>query len=413
MIVEFNGNRATKKIDLELADGLLAHRRQDANGHYFLPSAIHFVDDKDSVATRAYFPWPVFWSAWKWTGDRKYLDPIFDGGTTSLMQINANTLDILKLRKTWGPRIVAGETGRAGETRPKDGRGAARATRYRNSSVEHFAWQLSGDKSNLEKLYAAQIEECDLVDYIDTEGSLWIDRVGVPYADLQRARLGGIALIRNHEFPGHAVSWKFAAPANDESVAILVPNATPTSFKVIAFNVETVAVHATMTGWNIDPGVWEITQGIDTKNDDVADQSLTTWTNTFERTSSLEFTFAPRATTVLTLKLKTPGKPYWERPDLGINREDVEVQGREVRVRVHSLGSVPSPETTVVFRDWTGKIIATEKVDPLPAPVDLYPQTTDIVLTLPEGVEATGGTVEIDPDHRIEEITRLYNVVKL
>jgi hypothetical protein len=116
---------------------------------------------------------------------------------------------------------------------------------------------------------------------------------------------------------------------------------------------------------------------------------------------------------VLTLKLKTPGKPYWERPDLGINREDVEVQGREVRVRVHSLGSVPSPETTVVFRDWTGKIIATEKVDPLPAPVDLYPQTTDIVLTLPEGVEATGGTVEIDPDHRIEEITRLYNVVKL
>jgi hypothetical protein len=327
--------------------------------------------------------------------------------------LNANALDILDIRKTWGPRIASGETGRAGETRPKDGRGAARSNNYRNSSVGQFSWQLTGDKSHLEKLYAAQIEECDLLDYIGTEGSLWIDRVGVPYADLQRARLGGIALVRNHEFPGHVVSWKFAAPANDQSVAVLVPNATPTSFKVIAYNVETVPVHATMTGWNIEPGVWEITQGIDTNNDDVADQSLTTWTNTFERTSSLEFTFAPRATTVLTLKLKTPGTPYWERPDLGLDRDDVQVQGREVRVRVHSLGSVPSPETTVVFRDRAGKIIATEKIGPLPGPVDLHPKTTDIVLTLPEGAEAAGGVVEIDPDHRIEEITRLNNAVKL
>ena len=413
MLVDFNGNPATKKIDLELADGLLAHRRKDAEGHCFLPSAIHFVDDKDSVATRAYFPWPVFWSAWKWTGDRKYLDPIFDGGTTSLMQLNANALDILAIRDTWGPRITSGETGRPGESRPKDGRGAARSTNYRNSSVEHFTWQVTGDKSQLEKLYTAQIEECELLEYINTEGSLWIDRVGVPYADLQRARLGGIALVRNHEFPGHAVSWKFAAPANELSVAMLIPNATSTRFMVIAYNLATTPVRATMTGWNIDPGVWEITQGIDTQGDDAAHESITTRTNTFERTSSLEFTFAPRATTVLTLKLKTPGTPYWQRPDLGLDREDVQVQGREVRVRVHSLGSVPSPETTVAFRDRTGKIIATGKVGPLPAPVDLYPKTMDIVLTLPEGAEATGGAVEIDPDHRIEEITRLNNAVKL
>ena len=132
-------------------------------------------------------------------------------------------------------------------------------------------------------MYADQIDTCDLFEYINTEGSLWIDRVGVPYADLQRERLGGIALVRNHEFPGHAVSWNFAAPANDQSVAILVPNATPTRFKVIAYNLETTPVHATMTGWNIDPGIWEITQGIDTNNDDVADGNLTTTTAAFER----------------------------------------------------------------------------------------------------------------------------------
>jgi len=413
MLVEYNGNPTAKKLLLELADGLLAHRHQDADGHYVLPTAIHFVDDKDGVATRGYFPWPVFWTAWKWTGDRKYLDPIFDGGTTSLMAVNANMLDILDIRNTWGPRIVSGETGRPAEPRAKDGRTPPRMGAFRESTVGHFAWQLTGDKHQLETLYAGQIDDCDLLEYIDTEGGLWTDRVGLPYSDLQRERLGGVALVRSHEFPGHEVSWNFAPPAYDQSVAILVPNATPTSFKVIAYNLETTPVKATMTGWNIDPGVWEITQGIDTNNDDVADTNLTTTTAVFERSSSLEFTFAPRVTTILTLKLKTPGTPYWNRPDLGIDREDVQVHGREVLVRVHSLGSVPSPATTVVIRNRNGEIISTEKIGPIPPPLDLYPKTADVELTLPDGTEAAGCTVEIDPDHKLEEITRLNNVVKL
>jgi hypothetical protein len=412
MVVDYNGNPTAKKVLIELADGLLAHRHQDANGHYTLPTAIHFTDDKDSTATRGYFPWPLFWSSWKWTGDRKYLDPIFDGGTTSLMAVNANALDWLDQRKEWGPRILSGEGGRPAEPRLSDGRGDARVNAYRNSSVSHFLWQLTGDKQYLETLYASQIDNCDLFDYINTEGSLWIDRVGVPYAELQRARLGGVALVRNHEFPGHVVSWQFHAPANDQSVAILVPNGTPTGFKVIAYNLETTPVHAAMTGWNIDPGIWEITQGIDTNGDDNADLDLTSRTNTFERSSALEFTFAPRTTTILTLKLKTPGTPYWQRPDLGISRDDVKVDGREVRVRIHSLGWVPSPETTVVLRDRKGNIVATEKIPSIAAPIDLYPKTAEAVLTVPKNADVTGGTVEIDPDHRVEEITRLNNIVK-
>jgi hypothetical protein len=413
LLVDYSGNPAQKQLLLELADGLLAHRRMDANGLYILPTAIHFSDDKDSIATRSYFPWPLFWTAWKWTGDRKYLDPILGGGTTSIMAVNANALDLLDLRKDWGPRIMSGETGRPSDTRLKDDRGAARSTAYRNPSIAQFSWQLTGDKQYLEKLYAEQIEECDLVEYINTEGSPWLDRVGMPNVDLQRARLGGVALVRNGTFPGHVVSWKFATPANDQSVAILVSDATATAFKVIAYNLETTPVRATMTGWNIDPGAWEITQGIDTNSDDNVDLDLTSRTNVFERTSSLELTFAPRATTVLTFKLKKPGTPYWQRPDLGLGPEDVQVRGREVRVKVHSLGSVPSPATTVVFRNCDGKIIAMEKVPSIPAPVDLYPKTADVILTLLDGADATGGTVEVDPDHEIEEITRLNNLVRL
>jgi hypothetical protein len=235
----------------------------------------------------------------------------------------------------------------------------------------------------------------------------------MPTAELQRARLGGIALTRGNTFPGHVISWKFIAPATDQSLAILVPQSTATGFKVIAYNLETSPVRARMTGWNIDPGLWEVTQGIDTQGADQADQDLTTQTVPFERSRALDLTFAPRATTVLTFTLKQAGTPYWQRPDLGIDPSDVVVHGREVLVRVHSLGSIPSPESSVVFRDRTGRIVAVDRVPPLPAPLDLMPKTVNVRLCLPDGLGAEGGSVEIDPDNRLEEITKLNNVVHL
>jgi hypothetical protein len=418
LLVEFNGNPSAKKLDLEMADGLLAHRRKDKTGHYVLPSSIHFVDDKETFVGRTSFPWYVFWSAYKWTGDRKYLDPLFDGSPASVMMVNANLLDLLDLRQTVGPRIVQDKRGPEGAAAGLARRQAS-PTKIGHGDYgswytpEHFEWQLTGDKSYLESLYDQEIHEDVLGEYINTEGSLWIDRVGMPTAELQRARLGAIALTRGNVFPGHVISWKFAAPATDQSLAILVPQSTPTAFKVIAYNLETKTVHARMTGWNVDPGLWEVTQGIDTQGADRADRDLATRTVPFERSVGLDLTFAPRATTVLTFTLKQEGTPYWQRPDLGIDLEDVVVHGREVLVRVHSVGAAPTPESSVVFRDRTGRIVAADRVPPLPAPLDLMPKTVNVRLCLPDGLSAAGGTVEIDPDHRIEEITRLNNIVHL
>jgi hypothetical protein len=413
LLVDFNGNPDAKKIVLELADGLLAHRKIDAAGRGTLPSAVHFATDREGESIRAYFPWHLFWSAWKWTGDRKYIAPILDNGPTGLMAVNANALDLLDLRQEWGPRLLGGETGRPVEGRPKDGRTAARSNAYRNSASSQFAWQLTGDKKLLENLYATQIEECDLTEYINTEGSLWIDRVGVPYTDLQRARLGGIALVRNGLFPGHAVSWKFAAPANDQSVAILIPNATATGMKIIVYNLESQPVRATMTAWNIDPGQWEIVQGIDTTGSDNADDTTSTRTVKLERSADLAVEFAPRATTILTLKLKTPGTPYWSRPDLGMERGDVTLRDGALLVTVHSLGSAPSSKTAIVFKDRTGRVVASATIPPLEAPLDLHPRTTEVILRLPPNTDVTGGTVQIDPEQKLEEITKRNNTVQL
>ncbi|MBI5767283.1 MAG: LamG domain-containing protein [Verrucomicrobia bacterium] len=436
LLVDFNGHPAAKKIMLELTDGLLAHRkaptdaatpgargggrRGGGGGGGTLPSAIRFTDDAELTATRGMLPWHMFWGAWKWTGDQRYLAPITDGGIGSMMAINANALDLLSLRAEWGARFGAGERGTPAETRPTDGRAPlavssverSPAASFRSAAPGHFTWQLTGDKRALETLYAAQIETCAAMEFINTEGSLWIDRVGAPTNDIQRARLGGVALVRNALYPGHTVSWKFAAPATDQSVAILIPDATPTAFKVIACNLETTPVTATMTGWNIDPGTWEITLGLDANGDDTADQAITR-TASFERSRSLDFTLPPRATTIITLKLKTPGTPYWSRPDLGLDREDVTRTGDTLRVRVHSLGSVAAPASAIALRDATGKTIATATTPALEAPLDLHPRTAEVTLTIPAGANLTGATVELDPEHQLTEITTPNNTIRL
>ncbi len=172
-------------------------------------------------------------------------------------------------------------------------------------------------------------------------------------------------------------------------------------------------MRATMTGWNVDPGTWEVAQGIDTNDDDEADRDVATQETAFGRTQTVGLAFAPRATTVLTFRLKTPGTPYWSRPDLGLDPDDVKIDGHELRVTVHGLGSVPSPVTEMVFRDASGAIRARTDVPALAAPIDLRPKTGTVTLRLPEGADLRGGSVEIDPDHRLEEITRVNNAVKL
>jgi hypothetical protein len=417
LLVDFNGNAMGRKYMTEMADGLLAHRRTDGAGRANGPMAIRFSDDKEIETSRGYFPWHVYWGAYKWSGDKRYLAPLIDGGLGVLPMVNANTLDVLDtlgVRKDWGARVVNGERGAPVETRRPDGRAFGATRTVRPGADSHLKWQLTGDKSHLEALYAAQIDEIDKLAYINTEGGLWIDRVSVPTVELQRARLGGVALARNALYPGHVVSWRFAAPADDQSVAILVREASATGFKVVAYNLDTTPVHATMTGWNIDPGQWEITQGVDSDNDDVADQGLSTREEKFERSRSLGIDLAPRSTTVLTFTLKKPGKPYWSRPDLGIDREDVVARNGALEVKVHSLGGVASGPATLLLRAADGRVLASAPIPALAAPDDLLPKTAAVTLRLPAGsAKGAGATVEIDAGAGVEEITALNNVVKL
>ena len=297
------------------------------------------------------------------------------------------------VRETWGPQmpVLAAVSG--------------------DTASRHFAWQATGDTKYLEELYADQAKAARLREFINTQGSLWIDRVNVDHAELQRTRLGGVALVRNSYVPGHAVSWRFDAPDAEERVAILVPDASRERVQVMAFNLDATPVTAKMTLWDVAPGTWEVTQGIKPRAASGSIENATTRRADVGRSSELAVTFAPRTITVMDLRLVSKGTPYWSRPDLGIGEDDVRVSGRSMRVTIHSLGAVAAPASRVVVRDAEGREIARADVPALQAPLDLRPRTATVAVALP-AASWTRGSVSVEIPGGVQEITQQNNAVR-
>ena len=398
---QFNADPTARKVVIGLADGLLAHGKQDKTGAWSFPDEINWRSDAERAALPANSaPMQLFWAAYRWTGDAKYLRPILasvdKSGIRAISDLNENLLDALNKRATWGADAVKkAESGKA-------------------SDLElYLAWQTSGDKRWLEDLYGGEMQAASQRMYMMTEGHWWSDRVEIPSELLQRSRLGGIALKRNFMFPGHTVSWRFAEKDAAEQVAILVPGATPTHFKVIAYNTSGLPVKAAMTSWNVTAGQWRMTSGIDTKGADKADTGVTTRTVPLERSASVDVTFAPHQTTVMEFDLQTPATPVEGRPDIGIGADDLKLTGQTLQVTVHSLGAANAPAGTVTLVDAAGKVVASVASPPLKAPLDLTPKTASVKLTLPAGFNRRGATVHIALPSGAAEITQLNNTVPL
>ncbi|THD77055.1 MAG: LamG domain-containing protein [Phenylobacterium sp.] len=384
LLGDFNADPTGRKFVIGLADGLLAHGKQAADGAWTYADEINWRTD----ATRGTLPpntppMQLFWASWRWTGDAKYLQPILSaqakGGNGAIRQVNEDALAVLDKRATWGAAAV----------KAADGPRATNLDRY-------LAWETTGDTRYLESLYGEELREAATRMYSQTEGHWWTDRVEISSEFLQRTRLGGIALMRNWISPGATVSWRFADDAEADKVAILVRGATPTHFQVIAYNTTDHAVGATMTGWNVTAGEWRLNGG---------------GSFAFEKSLGAPVTFPPQAATELDYELVKAGPPTETRADLGIGAEDVKRSGRSLSVTVHSLGYLDAPAGTLVVEDAGGKVVARAATPPLKAPKDLLPKTAVLKITLPVGFDPKGARVRVVLPQ--PEVTLLNNSVAL
>jgi hypothetical protein len=404
LLGEFNGDPRSRKLIIDLADGYLAHGKQGADGVWEYPHEINFPDDAERggglyTGTGPVGPAQLFYAAWRWTGDDKYLRPILGRqkrqGVATLSEINANTLPLLGEPKDWSANLL---------TRA--------ASPEASQSDLYVGWSLTGDKRMLERMFAREIQTSAQHMEMHTVDHWWSDRVEIFSDLLQRTRLGGMALRRNQTMPGHTVSWRFAAPAKATDVAILMPNATPTRFKVIAFNISGQPVQAALTGFDVLPGRWRMTSGTDLDGDDRPDAGAATTAFDFERGKSVDVTFPSMRATVLEFQLEAPAAtPVHARPDLGVGRGDVALSRGAALVTVHSLGSQAAPAGTISVEDASGRVVATAATPAMEAPVDTRPRKAAVRVSLPRGFDPKGAIVRVALPGA--EVTTLNNVAAL
>ena len=270
------------------------------------------------------------------------------------------------------------------------------------------------DKEAIAKRYEQWNKLVKIREFYNTEGSAWIDRIFFNEETLICERLGDPTdKLARYNYPTQTIAWKFNRTGDDERVAILSPVTERDHIKLIVANISDDKVFANVIGNQVDPGRWEVTYGVDTTGNDKANKDVKSFVAPFEWSVGVPVEFPAHTTTVVELTLKEAGVPYWDRCDLGVGPEDVKMYMHGLNVTIHSLGAQPTEDVEVVLKNRDGKVLKTAILPALPAPSDLWPRYRDVSFYLTHIDSLDGCYVEIDPEHKLCELTRNNNIVKL
>ncbi|MGI5899465.1 MAG: LamG-like jellyroll fold domain-containing protein [Christensenellales bacterium] len=358
-VSRFNGNEKVRRLLIEMADSLAAHYNPETGT---LHNNIRFEDDAELSMQRVRGVQNqennMMHAAYYQTGDTKYME-------------------VIQNRKP-------------------------------PCSENAEAWKAEIARRYDQRAFIAGVRE-----YYNTHGHPWIDRVYLTGDDLLNDRLAD-PLVEQSRFmyPSNRIAWRFENAGDDEKLGILSPIAENDHVKLIVHNLSGDTVKARILGNEILPGTWNVSYGVDENGDDVADSPAEHETS-FERSTWVSAEFAPKATTIVELRLVKQGRSYFDRCDLGISRDDIKFYDHGMNVTVHSLGNVDSPQAEVVLKNAEGKILKKAILPPLEAPRDLWPRYRDVIFNLHNVDSLEGCYVEIDPDNKLCEITRNNNIVRL
>ncbi|WP_052208280.1 LamG-like jellyroll fold domain-containing protein [Croceibacterium mercuriale] len=409
LLVNWNGAPAVRQTVLSLLDGWLAHG-EERDSTLRLPAEIEWVTDRsqgNGVGNASH----LFWAAYDWTGDARYLRPLLGnlakGDVAPLAAVNVDLLARVPDGAAIAQTIAgagAGKDGRAVD-RNLGGVGDAALARF-------VRWQQTGDTALLADLWQAEVATTTQRLPVLTEAHFWSDRVSLPSELLQRARLGGVAHRRNAPYPGNLVGWRFDQPLAAEDVGILVLPQGRDRFRVTAHNLSARTIAAQLIGAELPAGTWTMQGGVDADGDGAADMPGPTQQVALERGVGTALDLPPGVSVVYDFALVSPHDDPATRPDIGLSADDLMLRGRRLSVRTHSLGAQPTPAGTAIASDSTGHELARTRFPALAAPADLLPRTTEIALTLPRGIDG-GMQVRLELDGAPREVTAANNQARL
>ena len=266
------------------------------------------------------------------------------------------------------------------------------------------------DKEAIADLYEELNYRAGCLKYYGTEGHPWIDRVYYDPTVVSCHRLADPGFTTSDaNYATNRIGWRFAKPGDDERVAVLAPVAEWERLRIVACNISDQPIDARIIGSEVTTGVWKLRYGVDADGDDRIDGEAMEDTVRFEMDAAVGVLLAPRAVTVIELELVQELPDSRLRCDLGVGRDDVIRYDHGLNVRIHSLGAKPTPECTVALMDADGTVYKSAVLPPLPAPLDNWPRYRDVVFNLHNVPDLVGLRVVIDPEGKLEEITRSNN----
>ena len=372
-VAQYNGNPYLLRILREMADGLIAHYHPDEK---YIHSYIRFEDDYEvpEISHRR-------------SGERSLLAP---------------AAVLLKEQKYWD---LMPETDKGGMTE--------RETGYPLHPVKAGTEDVI-DKDIVAKRYEKLNVLAAVKEYYNTDGHPWIDRVYSEPCALYCDRLADPSDVQTrYSFPMNRITWRFTNWCDDERVAILTPVCEEDHLRIVVYNLSDRDVFADVIGQVVKPGLWEVVTGVDTNDDDRADENVERREVPFAYTERARVAFAAGKTTVVEMRLLKEDTPYWQRPDLGVGENDIQVFDHGINVRIHSLGAVSTPEVEVVLKNRDGKVLKSALLPSLEAPTDMLPRSREVIFYLHHITDLKGCYVEIDPENRLQEITKANNKVYL
>ena len=199
----YNHNPLALRWLTEYADALLAHWEKDR--YPMLARGIRFFSDE--VVSRGLPNAEVvnlMWGVYRLTGNEKYLwliDTLLKSGNVDRAEVTNGRwlefvdsglyrdtlLDEVRKRNIWDHNLQTDETGLL---------------------ARQYAFELTGEKKQVEDYQAALIKHLSQNMTLYTEAEPSTDAVWLPQRAAQRARLGGVAHFRHCIYPGNAISWE-------------------------------------------------------------------------------------------------------------------------------------------------------------------------------------------------------------
>ncbi len=250
---------------------------------------------------------------------------------------------------------------------------------------------------------------------INVQGNLEHYRAKISEGDFPALYHGGNNWV---DWPRPACRW-----INGRyELGVVLLNHSPTRFKALCCNIGKDKRNFGLQLFELEPGIYRLSLGIDTNGDDRADKQVREEDISMERGTELALELEQGHEYLVELQQMAKGPAWQSRADVAVCGQDLfaipaaPVAGSQatLKVRVHNIGSEDARQVTVWAEELpSGRFIGMDTINILARPRNMIPSSVMVEMPWSISAEATGVRVIADKMNVVEELYEGNNVAEI